>query len=354
MRIMKKASVLLAAAVMITAVGCGGATGAAQSEEPAKESTMAESTDAIAEDIVDETEGNPAKQYAGAYVDKNGSEYYLLIEAADATDGVSITVVDPNGETYVYWDIYGKIKENTITYSQAGKYSLSYEATEEEEAPEELIYDDGSGTFEISADKTVVWKDDKEDAGKDILFIWDEEMNQSIQEQMDSTDADFIDDSQNPLVNWAGPYVDENNKDLTMEIMSGSEEEQNCGIFITKDTDVNKSTVWSMSGDFNEQTMTIEFKDCVKKEVTYDNDGNQVSEETIYENGTGKLEIDEEEQTIHWVDDKEDAGKDSSFIFNFDYGDYSGDTGELAEDFEEFEEYEDYDNFEDFEDVEGE
>ena len=42
--------------------------------------------------------------------------------------------------------------------------------------------------------------------------------------------------------------------------------------------------------------------------------------------------IDDESQTITWIDDKEDAGKGSVFAFQYDYGEIGGEawTGEPA------------------------
>ena len=44
----------------------------------------------------------------------------------------------------------------------------------------EGIYDDGTGTFIFDKEKmTITWKDDKEDAGKDVQFVMDFNANKS-------------------------------------------------------------------------------------------------------------------------------------------------------------------------------
>ena len=89
---------------------------------------------------------------------------------------------------------------------------------------------------------------------------------------------------------------------------------------------------WMMTGEFDLETMSITYTECVKTEYGLDADGNITSENKIYEDGTGRFVIDDESQTITWIDDKEDAGKGSVFAFQYDYGEIGGEawTGEPA------------------------
>ena len=65
--------------------------------------------------------------------------------------------------------------------------------------------------------------------------------------------------------------------------------------------------------------MTIEYTGCRKAACYLDKNGNVVSEENEYEDGTGRFVINEADQSITWTDDAEDAGKDLVFTFSFDY-----------------------------------
>ncbi|GEM_PF-3164595 len=73
---------------------------------------------------------------------------------------------------------------------------------------------------------------------------------------------------------------------------------------------------WEFSGEFNGR-QTLYYTDCVKKYVSYTQDG--LREEKIeYTDGTGFLKIAEEgtKTGIVWSDDQENIGEDSFFIKN--------------------------------------
>lgn len=193
-----------------------------------------------------------------------------------------------------------------------------------EESVDETIYDDGTGYFEFTSDKKVIWKDDKEDAGNGIVFVWDEELNQQIQDFMDS----MFSDTQNPIMNWIGPYIDSSHKDFSMFIDTGAEDTNGCTVTVTQLTDVNQTTTWTMEGVFNEETLAIDYTGCVKSKNKLGNQSEVICSETVYEDGTGRFVINDTDQSITWEDDKEDAGKDLIFTFDMDY---EGDEGFFEE-----------------------
>ena len=228
-------------------------------------------------------------------------------------------------------EITGKIKDNVVTYENGHKFSMDWGTPDQEEVTEEEVYTDGTGSFEISEDAKITWTDNKEDIAKGMVFVWDEEMNAMIAEQMEGTEFNYS-DSQNPSMNWAGPYTDTTRKDRTMLVYSGSEEGTDCMVTITDSPTPETMIDWMMTGEFDLETMSITYTECVKTEYALDADGNITSENKIYEDGTGRFVIDDESQTITWIDDKEDAGKGSVFAFQYDYGEISGEawTGEPA------------------------
>lgn len=337
MKMKKPIAVILASLMIFSISACGGKTEnsstavseetQAAEQEPAKEA---------AEEAAEQVEVNPITPYEGAYSDENGSGMYILFEAADDIDGVLISIGYPEETAYTYWEITGKIKENVITYEDAYKFSMDWGAPDQDEVSEEQIYSDGTGTMEIAADGSFTWKDDKEDAGKGMVFVWDEEMNSIIAEQMaqmEGEDTLFDDDSQNPAMNWAGPYVDINKKERTMQIISGDAGTSECIVSVTDTPSTDQTISWLMNGVLDQTTMAITYTGAVKKVYAIDAQGNQVSEETVYDNGTGSFVIDDDVQEITWIDDMEDAGNGSVFVFSFDYGEegaYDAWTGEPA------------------------
>ena len=325
MKLKKLTAIVLVFAMALSMAGCGGKKDTAPAEE-------AQGRDAEPEgETANEPEENPILKYEGAYSDDSGKGIYIFLEAADEVDGVNVDIGFPEETAYTYWTITGKIKDNVITYENGYKFEQDWGTTDQEEVTEEEIYNDGSGTFEISEDAKITWKDNKEDIAKGLVFVSDEEMNAEIAEQMQGTDINYY-DGQNPSLNWAGPYVDMKKKERTMVIYSGSEEGTDCLAVITDTPSPDKMTEWTLTGNFDLETRIISYTGGVKTEYELDADGNRISENKIYEDGTGKLVIDEEAQTMLWLDDKEDAGSGSVFTFNYDYGEIGGEawTGEPA------------------------
>lgn len=329
MMIKKMIAIVLAAVMLLSAAGCGAKTEKPQNETAETETTTEQSESTEAEPAEQTAEApaqkaqNPILDYAGAYSDENGAQVYLLFEAWDEENSVNIQTAYSGEETYTYWEMIGRIEGNTVTYENGCKYSIDRSTAEEE-----TIYEDGTGTFTISADKKVTWKDDKEDAGKDVVFAWDEELNQQLRDQMEGT-------FQNPIMNWAGGYADKNNKSRTMTIESGSEDQSDGTITVKESTGLEQMTTWTMGVLFNEEAASMDYSSCVKKVIALDADGKPVSEETLYEDGTGSFAINTEDQTITWIDDKENAGEGSLFVFRYEYGETGEDDGATDEAAEE-------------------
>lgn len=62
---------------------------------------------------------------------------------------------------------------------------------------------------------------------------------------------------------------------------------------------------WDMTGFVDPDTLTVEYSDCVSREVTYNDSGEEVGEEILYENGTGFVRF-REDGTFTWHDDQSD------------------------------------------------
>ena len=70
---------------------------------------------------------------------------------------------------------------------------------------------------------------------------------------------------------------------------------------------------WVMSGEFNPETLTVEYTDCVKTELRF-NEQDELDETTvIYEKGTGRIRFSAEDHSVTWEDDQENAAEDLVF-----------------------------------------
>lgn len=340
MKMKKIMATVLAAAVVCSMAGCGGAGTSAASDSAAADTAAAPEEEVMEEELAEDdfeldydteeidTSTNTITPYEGAYTDETNDQDSLFLEATDSTNGVCVYVgVRQEDGTLAFWVMNGTFDGSRITYTDGMKMREWDSEENPDEVDSEMVYEDGSGYFEISQDKKVTWVDEKEDSGNGLVFVWDEGMNQQIQDNMNM----YLDGGgQNPVMNWSGPYIDSENKDFSMFVEAGAEDTSDCTITVTQETGLNQATKWYMEGTLDTETMTIEYTGCRKAACKLDNNGNVISETDEYDNGTGRFVINEMDQSISWTDDVEDAGKDLSFTFSFDY-ENAGFTEELPE-----------------------
>ena len=329
MKMKKIMATVLAAVVVCSMAGCGRAGTSAASDSAAADTAAAPEEEVMEEELAEDdfeldydteeidTSTNTITPYEGAYTDETNAQASLFLEATDSTNGVCVHVgVRQEDGTLAYWEMNGTFDGSRITYTDGMKMREWESEENPDEIDSEMVYEDGSGYFEISQDKKVTWVDEKEDSGNGLVFVWNEEMSQQIQEMMDMyTDGG----GQNPVMNWTGPYVDSENKDFSMLVEAGAEDTSDCTITVTQVTGLNQVTNWYMEGALDTETMTIEYTGCRKAAGKLDNKGNVISETDEYDDGTGRFVINEADQSISWTDDVEDAGKGLSFTFSFDY-----------------------------------
>ncbi len=119
---------------------------------------------------------------------------------------------------------------------------------------------------------------------------------------------------ENPVKKFAGSY--ENGKctiDVTPLKNGQAKFLVHWGISGTEHTD------WTMSGTFDPDTLTAEYSNCVKTEVSIGSENYPESGDQIYSGGKGKFVFAEgNPNTLTWVDDMEHAA--DGMIFNYAYG----------------------------------
>lgn len=119
-------------------------------------------------------------------------------------------------------------------------------------------------------------------------------------------------DGQNPVMNIIGSYMDCSSQRATMDILC----EGNDGgrVTISWAGSAFEQAVWEFSGKWDEETHAIHYSNCRKAIRTYDESGN-MTESVEYENGTGAIFV-QDDYTITWQDDQENAGESCVFEFN--------------------------------------
>ena len=98
----------------------------------------------------------------------------MEISSPDENDVLQFVIIKRGeGDTAQTWTMSGTFKsgETTVAYTDCEKRNDRVDEFGNVE-PGEKLYENGTGTFTYDAETLVVtWKDDKEDAGKDVQFV---------------------------------------------------------------------------------------------------------------------------------------------------------------------------------------
>ena len=132
---------------------------------------------------------------------------------------------------------------------------------------------------------------------------------QAVAEQMydvnnEPTIPDDEADGQNPVMNFIGQYyVGRGNLSISPEGTNGALIEVWWG------SSAAEHSEWVMHGTFDESTMSINYSDCERHDITLKEDGTVESDVTAYTNGTGCVKINDD-YTITWIDDQDHMADD--------------------------------------------
>ncbi len=124
-------------------------------------------------------------------------------------------------------------------------------------------------------------------------------------------------DGQNPVMNLVGPYKDENGSSMTMTVSCLNDDEASIEIVSFGDENYKWILTGSMHSDDESNNGYITYENASKiKEIPADDSKDSVAgEEVVYENGKGRFTINDD-WSISWQDENEDAGKDVKFTFD--------------------------------------
>ena len=120
------------------------------------------------------------------------------------------------------------------------------------------------------------------------------------------------DDFQNPTMNFVGPYAADG---AEMEVSASGKSDAEFKVTWSKED--SAVSVWTMSGELNADTFTVEYVNCVKKDYVYSEDGSVASETSVYDDGTGRIIFNPQDGTLVWEDEKEHAA--DALIFEYSY-----------------------------------
>ena len=120
------------------------------------------------------------------------------------------------------------------------------------------------------------------------------------------------DEGQNPAMNYVGNYV----CGRAAILIGATDEENGMDAIVTWSSSAAENSTWVMSGTFDPETLQFEYRDCVKTDYVYGEDGNVASQEEVFTGGHGIMTFAEGDPlTLTWQEDQEHAADDMVFEY---------------------------------------
>ena len=127
----------------------------------------------------------------------------------------------------------------------------------------------------------------------------------------DAAPAADDEDGQNPVMNFVGPYQADR-----CTITIGADGMEGATVSVIWGQSASEAYEYTMTGDFDPDTLRIHYSDCEKKYVKYDENGD-IAEETVeFTDGDGRIQF-FGDGTLRWEDENEaDRLEGMTFTFN--------------------------------------
>ena len=110
------------------------------------------------------------------------------------------------------------------------------------------------------------------------------------------------DETQNPVMDYIGNYT----CDRANIMIEASDNENGVNATVTWGSSAWENSVWTMTGTFDAETLQFEYRDCVKTDYVYGEDGNVASQEEVFTGGHGIMTFAEGDPlTLTWQEDQE-------------------------------------------------
>ena len=269
--------------------------------------------------------GDPIEDSWGGTLEQKGNTLQGTLPASGIQDDLTVTVSEDGadgialavdgGETYHFTpDTDMQDASIIVTINTKGMGNISY--GEGEEKPEiDTEYPYQSAQINLAEPVTytffawpqagnvfVKWTKNGEDYSTDaqITVLLDESADYVAVYEEDP-------DWQNPVMNFVGEYQCDRARAVVQ--CSGYED-----ALITIDWagSVAESAHWDISGRLDPETLTINYFGCAKSHLTYNKNGEIVSQEQEYGDGTGTI-VFNKDGSFTWHEDQSETGDDLVF-----------------------------------------
>lgn len=121
--------------------------------------------------------------------------------------------------------------------------------------------------------------------------------------------AETSGDGQNPVMDFVGVYGAGKGS-----ILVEAEGERGAKITVTWANGAAEKSQWSMSGEFDEETLSVAYSNCTKTDLVFTDDVSDPVETVVYTDGTGRIVFAGERYALSWEDDQEHIADGTAFI----------------------------------------
>ena len=128
--------------------------------------------------------------------------------------------------------------------------------------------------------------------------------------------ASQIEDTQNPVMNFAGDYVY-----ARARMNVSCEDTGDAKFFVTWSSSAAEHSEWEMSGRLDPETLSVAYDNCTMKTIVFNENGEIESETVDYENGTGTIVFTDEPGSLAltWTDDQGITAENTVFEYLYPY-----------------------------------
>ena len=196
------------------------------------------------------------------------------------------------------WEMSGSYDsaKKRVEYVDAVSKNLVYDAEGNEIAT--VNYEDGTGYFEFTDDSSFIWHDNKEDVAAEMIFLKD-----------DLEDSFGDEEEPDPVKSFLGTYRNDQCS-VTVE----AEKSSSVQVKALWHENDKSGFEWTLTGSFHVDTLRINYKNAIKRRGTFTSDNTFISEETVFEDGSGYLEFNiDNSMTWHDTQDKQ-IGKSAFYL----------------------------------------
>lgn len=232
------------------------------------------------------------------------------VTTADSTDEELSEATEAEVKTNESNETEAESKTETTATDTAGTQAGVYSS----ESGVITLYADGTGTLSFQDTVSIQWNE-KELIGEDFVYSYTVS-GDTITVDVDGMKRSFTKGGEmpqsdvNPIMGFVGTYQS-GRANMSVEALG----DNSAKVSISWGGSAWTEGKWTMSGECNKQgySIVIDYRDCTCKSVEYDDEGNIVSEETEYTNGTGTLTF--SENTVKWEDSTENI--DEVMLFEY-------------------------------------